>query len=81
MEQCHFFEFTVVIQSVFEVSKSKALNIREMMSAFHNEVAMVANDQGCLGWIGHMFVTASTKSSRLAHLQYVAELEYEPEQS
>ncbi len=81
MEQFQIFEFTVAIQLVFESSEFKALHIREMLSAFCNEMAMATTDCGCLGWIGHMFVTALTKSSRPAHLEYVAELEYEPEKS
>jgi hypothetical protein len=81
MEQFQIFNFTVAIWSIFESSKFEALNICEMLSPFCNEMAMVATDYGCLGWIGHMFVTVLTKSSRLAHLEYVAELEYEPEKS
>ncbi len=44
MDQFQIFEFTFVIQPVFEASKSKDLNIREMLSAFCNEVAMVATN-------------------------------------
>ncbi len=52
------FEFAVAIQLAFKASVSKALNICKMLSTLCNEVAMVATDQGYLGWIGHMFVTA-----------------------
>ncbi len=62
IKQFQTFEFAVAIQSVFEASESKALNIRKILIVFCNEVAMVATNKGCFGWIGHMFVTGLTKS-------------------
>jgi hypothetical protein len=42
IKQFQMFKFAVAIQSVFEASEFKALN--QMLSAFCNEVAMVATN-------------------------------------
>ncbi len=67
-------EFVVAILSVFEASESKALNTHEKLSVFCNEVARAVTGVWCLGWIGHMFVTAMTESPRQALHDDVTEL-------
>jgi len=52
-----------------------------VLSAFCDEMTRAVARVLCLGRNGCMFVTALTKSTRLAHLSDVAEFAYEPRQS
>ncbi len=75
MQQLQFCEIDVAIQLIFDIWGS--FSTLQMLSAFHDEVASAIPWVWCFGWMSHIFVTKTTKSPRMLHLNDVVNITYE----